>query len=226
MNHEILRLIDAPAGSKYLLRFVGNPIPSRCVYARQDANRTRYTVVDAIDKLEEKGVKIYHEAFATCMDMHGDGCLEIAHLPEPLVLAIQRFVQAGGPDPGAEESVCFLIEIGTGSPVMMTIRASKPNDLEPSVYERAAGMKNELFRTARGDVASTAEILELHARGLIVDPYLHEGEMWFEPHETVERTRGGDKRLYRDFITYVSECCDDEDVAMIAGILCRAKEKI
>jgi len=227
MSHEILKLVDAPAGSKYLLRFVGDPVPSRCVYATDGTQLVRRTVVDAIDKLEEMDVKIYHEAFAVCMDVHGDGCLCIAHLPEPLVFAVQRFVQAGGPDPGCEESVCFLVEIGTGAPSTMTVRASKPSDLEPSAYERAAGMKSELYEVAAGESATTAEILDMHRSEALATPYRSEGEAWFEPSEVVELVRSKtDKiKLYEQFLTYVSECCDDEDTAMIAGILCRIKER-
>ena len=112
---------------------------------------------------------------------------------------------------------------------MMTIRATKPHDLDPSVYERAAGMKDELFKVARGEVATTAEILELYAAEALIDPYVHESERWFEPRDAVGFITPpfcGDKvEIYENFLTYVAECCDDEDVAMIAGVLCRMKEK-
>lgn len=239
MNHEVINFIDLPAGTKYLLRFVGDPIPSRCVYVRQDEGVVRRTVVNAIAKLEEKDIKIYQEAFAICMDAQADGCLAIAHLSEPLVLAIQRFVQAGGPDPGCSESVCFLVEIGTGDPVMMTVQGSKPNDLEPSVYERAAAMKYEMCELASADRATMAEVLDFDKAELLCPPYRSEAEFWFEPREAVEKVMALhnfpwedcvsfqlDKlKLYEQFLTYVSECCEDDDVSMIAGILCRIKER-
>jgi len=227
MIHEHIHLIDAPAGSKYLLRFVGDPVPSRCVYHLDGAKRVRRTVVDAVDKLQDLGIKIYHEAYAVCMDVHGDGCLSIVHFPEPLVFAIQRFVQAGGPDPGTSTSVNFLVEVGTGDPISFNILASKPSDLGASVYERAASIKGELYKNATGDGTTTAEVLELQKSGLLVIPYQSEGEAWFEPAEVVELLKGELDRmeLYEKFITYASECCDDEEVAMIAGIICRTKEK-
>jgi len=225
-EHKHIFLVEARAGSKYLLRFVGNPVPSRSVYRKDETENTRLSVTNC-EKLQEAGIKFYHEAFAICFDVHGDGCLSIVHLPEPLVLAIQRFVQSGGPDPGASTSTSFLIEVGTGNPVTFYLTAAKPNDLDSSVYERAAGMKEELYAlAASAPKATTSEVVEMHEAGELCSPYRSEGEAWFEPVEVVELIRECPDRtkLYEKFLTYASECCDDPEVSMIAGILCRTKE--
>lgn len=221
-----VKLINSKTGEKHLLRFVGDPIPSRCVY--RNGSPSRIVVVDPPEKLDDMGIRIYREAVAICLDVHSNELL-IVVLPEPIVLTVQRFVQSGGGDPGSNSSRSFLVSVTSGDPITFNIAVQAPHNLEGDVRIRAAELTKEMQELAIEGQATIDEIAKMHKDGCLVSPYRSEDDVWMEPADVVELMKDMEPQdrvlLYEKFLTYVSECCDDTDVAMIAGILCRTKEK-